>query len=460
MKRRLPFCILFLAAFAAQAQRVVVIPSPNKAAAPVNEQIRSLLCEQTSAECISPQKVMTQKKLDWDKVKKQRIRWIVTTQYKVTPAQQGKPAQRKVTVLAQNASTQKVQIRPTYALTSAHALSTRNQARLSETLLTTLKLKPALPEEDFAESVAQYVPPPLASSESTPPTLDLSFEDAPPEETTTATLFFEELMPPEEVGVPRKAKPARLQEAEPKKRLYPIASIEVGALLFNHRNAFSQMSTNNLRSFRAGLQSAPALSAEFYPLAFANAGLYSGIGLDANVALSFGFKLQDELGNKFPMKWSFVDGGLRWRMQFSQAWKAAVVPMFGIQHTRLSHGALEDGTSLQGFPQLSLTALRAGLGFELPVLADGMVFVGSFSYLPVLSAKEILEAPYFPEGSAYGLEGKLGLRVKIWGPLSARLLGFWSRTNFKLNAPPNSVYIAETSFYQRFGAQIGIAASF
>jgi len=248
--------------------------------------------------------------------------------------------------------------------------------------------------------------------------------------------------------------------AEKKPRPYPIAALELGLQLFNHNYEFVKLSTNNLRSFKAGIQAAPALRAEFYPLAFADLGLASGIGLDAQAAMSFGFKIKDERDNKFPMRWSLMDGGLRWRMQFSRTWKAAVTPMVGLQNVRLSHGALEDGATLNGFPKLNITALRLGLGFELPLVSEWFVVFGDFSYVPVLSAKEILAAPYFPEGSAFGLEGKLGVNVKMWGPLFVRFTGFLSRTNFTLKAESGSTYVADSARYQRMGVQLGFVAAF
>ena len=453
MSLRLPFLLFFVAAFSAQAQRIVVIPSPNKAAAPVNEQVYSLLCEQTTAECVDAKAVMTQKKLDWNKVKKRRIRWIVTVQYKATAAQQGKPAQRKATVSAQNASTRKVQLKPTYPLTSSRTLSRQNEAKLSQTFSKTLRLQPAFPSEESTDFVAQtpFTPP----SDSGAQTLDLGLEETtPPEE----TLALEENWFPEETAEP--VLPPTAPPAKATTRAYPIATIEVGMQLFNHKHEFAKLKTNNLRSFEASLQAAPTLRAEFYPLAFMDLGLASGIGLDASFAMSLGFKIQDENNNKFPMNWSTVDGGLRWRMQFSKTWRGALTPMVGIQHVSLSHGTLADGTKLNGFPKLSMTALRVGLGFELPFASDWLVAFGDFSYLPVLSAKELLAAPYFPEGSAFGLAGKLGLGVKIWGPLSVRLSGFLSRTNFTLKAASDSPYVADSATYQRLGGQVGLAASF
>jgi len=446
MKLCLPFLALFFLAFSAQAQRIVVLPSPNKAASPVNEQIYDLLCAQTNAECVDAQRVMTQKKLDWNKVKKQRVRWIVSIQYQATPAQKGKPAQRKVTVLAQNASTRKVQLRPVYPLSSARTLSNKNAEKLSETFLTTLRIKPAF------SPVAQHTPAPVAPA---PPADTLRFEQTPPPEEMPPAALLAETMPPP-VEKPSSEKPSAKKKPNP----YPIAAAELGLHLFNHKHEFAQLSSDNLRSFRAGIQATPALRAEFYPLALADFGLASGIGLDFNFALSLGFKIQDEHANKFPMHWSSVDGGLRWRLQFSKQWRAAVTPMVGIQRTSLSHGALADGTQLVGFPSLKITAMRIGLGVELPFASDWVVIFGDFSYLPVLSAKELLAAPYFPEGSAFGLEGKLGLGIKLWGPLSLRFSGFLSRTNFKLNAAEGSEYVADSAAYQRLGLQMGVAASF
>jgi len=239
---------------------------------------------------------------------------------------------------------------------------------------------------------------------------------------------------------------------------YPIASFALDLHLFKHTLEFSN--ATNLRSFDATIQAVPTLKAEFYPLAFTDLGLFSGIGLDIQFGYGLGLKTKDELEHAFPMNWMLIDGGLRWRLQFSKTWGGAVTPMLGVQHISFSHGTLEDGTELSGFPKLNLTALRIGVGFELPFASNWVVIFGDFSILPVLSAKDILAEPYFPEGSAFGMEGKLGVGVKIIGPLHARLSGFYSRTNFNLKPAPGNPYSADKAFYQRVGAQLGVYVSF
>jgi hypothetical protein len=280
--------------------------------------------------------------------------------------------------------------------------------------------------------------------------------------TPTLDLRTEETEPPVQTKMQEEPPPLVEEKLPPPAKTpspYPIFAFELGLHFFNHKHEFVNLSTDNLRSFKAGIQAAPALRAEFYPLAFGDLGLASGIGLDFGLSMGLGLKTKDELSRSFPMKWSSLDGGLRWRLQFSKTWRAAVTPMFGIQRTSLSHGTL-NGVALNGFPPLGLTSLRIGVGFELPFASDWVVVFGDFSILPVLSAKDILASPYFPEGSAFGFEGKLGIGIKIVGPLYVRFSGFASRTNFKLNAAPGSTYVADTAYYQRIGAQLGLAVSF
>ncbi|MCL2178420.1 MAG: hypothetical protein FWB81_03280, partial [Cystobacterineae bacterium] len=243
-------------------------------------------------------------------------------------------------------------------------------------------------------------------------------------------------------------------------RPYPVFSIALDYHLFNHKLEFVNVTNNNLRSFSAKIQAAPTLRTEFYPLAFTDLGLFSGIGLDFSFGFGLGLKTKDENENAFPMKWMVVDGGLRWRLQFSKTWKAAVTPMLGIQHLSFSHGTLENGTELSGFPNLKLTALRIGVGFELPFASDWVLIFGDFSILPTLSAKDILSDAYFPEGSAFGFETKLGIGIKVIGPLYVRLSGFFSRTNFSLNPSSSNPFQADSAFHQRVGAQLGLCVSF
>ncbi|MCL2179413.1 MAG: hypothetical protein FWB81_08430, partial [Cystobacterineae bacterium] len=158
MKLRLPL-LLLLAAFSAKAQRIVILPPPGKAT-PAHQQVRSLLCEQTTAECVNPSSVMTQKKVDWRKIKKHRVQWVLSTTSSKKPTPKAKPTKQNLTVTAQNASTKKIQTKASFPLSPSGTLSASHANKLRQTFSNSLKIRAKTTPHAWHEDVASSRPPP------------------------------------------------------------------------------------------------------------------------------------------------------------------------------------------------------------------------------------------------------------------------------------------------------------
>jgi hypothetical protein len=63
------------------------------------------------------------------------------------------------------------------------------------------------------------------------------------------------------------------------------------------------------------------------------------------------------------------------------------------------------------------------------------------------SARELIDGspPYFPGSSASALEAELGAGFVFWGPLSVRLLGFYSSTRYQLDPDPTGTWSATSA---------------
>ena len=132
-----------------------------------------------------------------------------------------------------------------------------------------------------------------------------------------------------------------------------------------------------------------------------------------------------------------------------------IVPVLGVRlHTFTILGATEDGATIDGMPNLTYVALRAGVGAEVALTARFMVFA-RVAALPLLSAAQLISASYFPTGGAIGIEATGGAGVKLFPGVEARLSFDWTRYMFWFHTN-----IATSRFYARgaFDQYLGVTA--
>ncbi|MHB8872453.1 MAG: hypothetical protein ACYC8T_02085 [Myxococcaceae bacterium] len=402
--------LIALLLFAA-APRIAVLPFSGPGANAARNQVVGALCE--SATCVPSAKVSSGPKPDWKKLKKEKVEYVVTGT--VAKARNKKLSLELQVVKAPG----KAKLKKSFPLDKKSKLSSVALDSASGAVLKTMGVSAAAKEPE---------PPP----ERPEPVKPVAVRPEP---------VAEQPEPPQPEAAPEKAADpwarsstgsgsevsSAVDEPYRPKRRDPLFVLQVGPDLFARRFGYSGVETRNLRSYSANLVVAPHFQAELYPLATLMRGLAAGFGIE--LGYSFGLGLQSrtcppggECGPSHPTSLTRLDAGAKLRAKLGEG-GTAIVPGVGYRSANFVVGAAADGSTLDGLPSISYSALVLNLGLEVPAMDDKLVIVLRGAVMPVLSAGEITGPEYFPRGSALGFEVAAGVGYRITPAIEARVIG-------------------------------------
>jgi len=393
----------------------------------VRNQLVAELCDQ--AECVAQAKIATKGKTDWAKVKKEKVKYVI--EGKVVP--RGKKKTIELMVFAKKGAAKK----KVWGL-EGDALSEKTLKTASTVLAELMGLTPKEePVEEKKPVVEEKKPPPEekpAPEEKEappPPRAEKKVTAAPPAPKA------EQAPPPEEEEKP--APPTKQSKR-------PIIALEVGLEVASKSYSYAEVKTPNLRSYRAPFIVGPALKAELYPLAIVTDGFIAGLGAEVGYFTAVGLKSRRS-GTEvtYPTSISRLDVALKFQIRPSSKSDAYVTPIIGFRSHSFSVAPGSDSSVLDGLPAISYSALKFGLGGELPFGDTGLLVFGRFEVMPVLSAPEIISAKYFANGSVLGLDFDLGLGFKLpFLKLLQLRLGFqFARYGLSFRSQPTDMYVAD-----------------
>lgn len=190
----------------------------------------------------------------------------------------------------------------------------------------------------------------------------------------------------------------------------PVASVEAGPLLVRRQLAFVD-GTGPLRDHDLGAAFGVGVGAEAWPLAAGPLRL----GLAFGYASSAGVYSDTDRGKAIPSTWTRLEGGLGARLAFGEA---TVALLLGAHREAFTFADPDER-----LPAARYLGMRAALVGRVPL--GPVVVHASAAALPVTSLAGIAEA--WNERSAFGLEGALGLGVRLGPSLEARLLAAHTR---------------------------------
>lgn len=418
--------VLTLAATEAAAQKIAVVPFVGPGAASARNVLISSLCAD-EVECVPANKVAAGAKPDWKKAKAQKVSFFVT----------GKVVKKKgkgtleLQVLNKPG---KPKLKSTFPLDANGELSEKTLNQAVADISRAMGVKPKPVEEKAPEPVAEATPAPV--EEKAPP----------PVEEKPAPVAKKTAPPPPPPEPERQSSDREDQEEEPATKVKaknPFIAVEAGAFLGNRSFSYTQAETSNVRSYNAPFMVAPAFRLEFYPIALLNQGWASGLGIEGGYRFAVGLKsrrAQDDL--TYPTSASQLDVGLRFRIRPVASSSAAVIPFVGYRLQTFNVGAASDGSTIDGLPGIAYSALRPGLAGELPFGDSPFMVFAKFAVLVVFSSGQIISPDYFTGGSTFGLEGALGLDVRIIGPLHVRAAFDFLRYGLSFKTSPTDKYIA------------------
>ncbi|MDP3156121.1 MAG: hypothetical protein Q8N23_25830 [Archangium sp.] len=436
MTFRTALVLVAFSASTAAAQRVSFPSFTGPSAASVRNQVVGAVCD--TADCVSATKVTTSGKPDWKKAKKESVQFFVTG----AVAKRGKALTLDLFVFTKAGAPR---ARKNFPLDKNGTLSPKNLQSVMDLLGSTFGQR--------------------AAPEPTPPMV----EEKPAAREPTRTN-----RPADPPPARAQRKPETTPEAEPEQRGEPEAPssakdknkptflvLDVGAEILNRRLEYSQVATSNLRRYDLTLYGQLAIGAEFYPLALVRDDLLAGLGLEASIA--FAPWLQSRLASipeAFPTSTLRIDAGIRFSIAPIKTYALRIAPYLGVRSHSFTVGALPDGRRLDGLPNISLVGLRAGLAIELPIVPRWLTLFGRFGVIPVFGSGEIISPAFFPNGSAFGLEGNAGLGVNLVSFLQIRAGFDFARYGFTFTTQPTDPYVAAGATDTYIGGKASLRLSF
>lgn len=418
------------------AERISFADFTGPGAAGVRNQLVAAVCD--TADCIAAGKTTTKNKPDWKKAKKAQVKFVITGA--VVKKGKGKALDLQVFDKAGPAKA-----RRTLALEKSGTLSAKNlQAAID------------LMQGAFGEAGATEKPAPPPPPVTKPP------PDPAPAPPVTAKAPEKAPTPtkePEPEPTPEPEKPKK----KPGKQGPMFLAVEVGTSLLTRRLDYVQAATPNLRRYE--LPFFPQIDArlEFYPLALVKDDALAPLGVDFALGLAPYLKSRRQSSpDAYPTSTMRIAAGVRYRWTPFEKYKAAFIPLLGVNVRSFTVGPAADGTRLDGLPNVGFVGLRAGLGLELPipVLDDLLTFFGHFCVNPAFSSGELVSSAFFPNGSTLGLEARAGVDVRLVGFLHVRLAFELEQYGSSFTTQPTDTFVAAGSLDRYLGLSAGLRFQF
>ena len=415
----------------------------------VGSQLNGELCK--VYDCVPYSRVSTNKKPDWKKAKKERVAGIFTTS--ITKTKKGYTA--GVALLA--GSSKPVQTW-SFPLTSKRNMSSLAVKQVVHETGPVLGFSEDLSgvAAIAAAEAAKPAPPPVATTTPTSPMVT-----APPPEPVTP-------LPPPPAG-PEKTladTPVAVDATPPTNvggvRGQPMFSVEVGGSFYNRQLSYTYPTgaTENLLTYTANVIGMLDLGLEFYP--FAKTGsFFTGLGIFVNYQFAIGLQSQQPATNvqqttNFGMGAAGLEARIR-PVKYSDF--AITIPVaFRTYRFVVSNAS----TAFPGLANQNLLGVSAGLKLEIPIGSWFLILIGG-DYVYWFQKNQLVgnvNPTFYNSGSAYALEGELGFGFYIIGPLSLRLYGEYSTTNYTLTADPTVPYTATAAKDQLIGGRAVVRFDF
>ncbi len=235
--------------------------------------------------------------------------------------------------------------------------------------------------------------------------------------------------------------------------LAPLVHAEAGAVFSTRSQSYSDLTTNNLRSYSAPLEISPRLELEVYPLARFLDGILAGIGFDFSYQFAIGLQSAVTGGQTHSTSDSLLAADLRLRLVPLDSALLVLAPYVGFRQSTFSVAAAKDGSVLDGLPKISISALRLGIDTEI-VPSSAFRIIVKADFFDTLSAPDLISADYFKKGSGFGIEATAGVAVGLVAGLDVRVLGVFQDAIFSFSSTPADTYQAKGASELHIGGQV------
>lgn len=430
--------LVSLLASTAHAQRLSIADFKGPGASAARNQLVSALCD--DADCVAASKTTTHGKPDWKKAKKEAVGLIIGG----TVAKKGKARTLKLELFTKPGAATARRSFPLEKNGTLSATNTSAAAAFAQKALGAAAPKhETAPAPTFNAAPAPTTPPPSAAPAPTTTRLDPEPEPEPAP-----------VVAPEPAPKPKKKRASADDEEK-------FLAVELGVSMLYRDLDYTQAVTPNLRSY--SIAHFPQLDArvEVYPLRLMRDDAVAGLGLDFGIgAAPYLSSQRPSVDAAFPTSTLRLTGGLRYRWMPFDGYRAAFIPMVGVNVRSFTLKAAADGTVLDGLPNVSYVGLRAGLGVELPIIGRTLGFFGRFCVIPAFSSGQLISSDFFADGSTLGLEGAAGLSVGLASFLSVRAAFEFERYGSTFKTEPTDTYVAAGATDGYLGGSIAARLEF
>jgi hypothetical protein len=216
--------------------------------------------------------------------------------------------------------------------------------------------------------------------------------------------------------------------------------------------SYANDSTNSFRGYDLGLGPSIYATLEWFPGAHFTSGPGAHIGVYGAFGYAFGISSQDSAGNTFDTTSYLYDAGVRGRIPIGHFDLGLRIGVGG-----QTYSIADSGGTASGIPAVDYLFVRFGVSGRYDIAERVGIMLG-FSYLLTLNSGPF-RAMYFPNESVNGIDGNLGLAIRLVAGLELRA-GFDVRVFFHSLNPQGSDPQVEGATDLFYGVTGGLAYRF
>lgn len=218
--------------------------------------------------------------------------------------------------------------------------------------------------------------------------------------------------------------------------------------------SYSDLLSENLRTYEALGVPMPCVWGELFPLAQSALPVLRDLGLSLSYARAVGLASEGVGGARVSTSWNRLHAGLRGRYRLDGQAGPVVFGTFGLAWTGFDIEPTGDPS--RDAASVSYVALRLGLDGRLPVGPVALEAGGGYQ-APLSTGRLAL---YFREPSAHGVDARLVLAVPFTPRTEARAGATYTRFFYDFDPEPGDLYIAGGALDQLFSVHLGVSHAY
>ncbi|MGK4007161.1 hypothetical protein WMF31_31355 [Sorangium sp. So ce1036] len=218
--------------------------------------------------------------------------------------------------------------------------------------------------------------------------------------------------------------------------------------------SYSDLLSENLRTYEALGVPMPCVWGELFPLARSALPVLRDLGLSLSYARALGLDSEGAGGARASTSWNRLHAGLRGRYRLDGQAGPVVFGTFGLAWTGFDIEPTGDPS--RDAASVSYVSLRLALDGRLPLGPVALEAGGG--YQAPLSTGRL--ASYFREPSAHGVDLRLALAVPFAPRTEARAGASYTRFFYDFDSEPGDLHVAGGALDQLFGVHLGVSHAY